>query len=176
MTAPTSPSLEHAPIATLLFGDLDAELAGTRRTLERFPEGQQDWRPHPKSMPIGALAAHLATLPDFGERILASDALDFAAQPYVQKTFGTTAELLALFDRSVAAMRPLVAATDLAALDAAWTLRYGEQVLVSDRKAPLLRTLLINHMVHHRAQLGVYYRLLDVPVPGLYGPSADEAF
>jgi uncharacterized damage-inducible protein DinB len=160
--------------ATVLFADLDAELARTRRILERYPQGNDDWRPHEKSMPIGRLAVHLATLPSFAKTMLESDELDFATRPYSPPKFRTADDLVAIFDATVAEMRPMLTAADGASLAAVWTLRAGSQVILSGRKGALIRETMISHIVHHRAQLGVYYRLLGVPVPGLYGPSADE--
>ena len=169
MTAPPMPP------ASVLFADLDQELAITRRTLERYPAGKADWKPHEKSTSLGALAVHLAMLPAFGQMILAQDEMDFIKQPYVPLPFESAADLLAIFDERVAAMRPLLAAADGPALARTWTMRAGDQVFLSAPKGALVRQLLISHIIHHRAQLGVYYRLLGVPVPSSYGPSADEA-
>jgi hypothetical protein len=167
----TAPAL--AP-ASVLFPDLDQELAITRRTLERFPEGKDGWKPHERSTSLGQLAVHLAMLPGFGQMIIESDELDFAARPYVPRPFKTAADLVAIFDEAVAGMRPLVAAADGDALARGWTMRAGEQVFLSAPKGALIRQLMISHIIHHRAQLGVYYRLLGVAVPSVYGPSADE--
>ena len=171
----TAPASSLAP-AAVLYPDLDNELATTRRTLARFPAGKNDWKPHEKSTSLGQLAVHLATLPQFGQRIVEHDEFDFAKTPYSPPPFETAADLLAIFDEAVAAMRPLLAAVDGESLARTWTLRAGDQVFIAAPKAILIRGLMINHIIHHRAQLGVYYRLLDIPVPGLYGPSADEAF
>ena len=161
--------------ASLLFPDLEQELAITRRTLERYPEGKSNWKPHEKSTSLGALAVHLAMLPAFGSMILAQDELDFVAQPYVPVPFETAADLVAIFDERVAAMRPLMAAADAPALARDWTMRAGAHVILKAPKSGLIRQLLISHIIHHRAQLGVYYRLVGVAVPSTYGPSADEA-
>ena len=157
-----------------LYTDLDEELATTRRMLERFPSGKNDWRPHEKSMTLGRLAAHVAELPQFGTMIVTSDELDFAKGGFTPTTYNTAEELLTVFDEKVKALRPALAAADSARLASPWTLRKGEQVFFSKPKAHLVRHMMINHLVHHRAQLGVYYRMLGVPVPGSYGPSADE--
>ena len=161
--------------ASVLFPDLDQELAATRRTLERYPAGNPDWKPHEKSMSLGALAVHLAMLPGFGTMILEHDELDFARHPYQPLPFESAADLVAIFDERVAAMRPLLASADGPALARSWTMRAGDHVILSAPKGGLVRQLLINHIIHHRAQLGVYYRLLGVAVPSIYGPSADEA-
>lgn len=162
-------------IADTLFADLEPELARTRKALERYPAQDAGWRPHEKSMPIGRLAVHLATLPGFAKSILEGDELDFAANPYTPPAFSSAADLVAIFDETARSIRPVVAAADAAALDRPWTLRAGDHVILTGRKADLIRELMISHMIHHRAQLGVYYRLLGVPVPRTYGPSADEA-
>jgi hypothetical protein len=106
--------------------------------------------------------------------MLESDELDFATRPYSPPKFRSAADLVGIFDTTVAEMRPVLHAADGAALEAVWTMRAGDQVILSGRKAALIREMMISHIVHHRAQLGVYYRLLGVPIPGLYGPSADE--
>jgi uncharacterized damage-inducible protein DinB len=170
-TAPTS--LDGSP-NDLLFSDLPQELAATRRVLERVPEGRADWRPHSKSTSLGNLAAHLAQLPRLARTVLTTDELDWATTPFQPPTVSTNAELLALFDEHATAMQEAVAAADWAALGKRWVMRIGDHVIVNEQKGKLIRTLGITHMAHHRAQLGVYLRLLDVPVPRTYGPSADE--
>ena len=167
MTAPAA-----VPAAQLLFGDLDHELANTRRILERVPDGRGDWQPHEKSMTLGKLAAHLAELPRFPLSMLQTDDLDLSSFRF--GSYPTTADLLAAFDEGSAALRAALAAADYDALAANWTLRMGDQVLLQGPRGALVRGLGINHLVHHRAQLGVYLRLLGIPIPGLYGPSADE--
>lgn len=142
--------------------------------LERFPTGHNDWRPHEKSMTLGRLAAHVAELPGFGTMIINTDGMDFSKREYVAKIYDTADELLAVFDEKVEALRPVLAAADSATLASLWTLRNGEQIFFTRPKGELVRGMMINHLVHHRAQLGVYYRMLGVPVPGSYGPSADE--
>lgn len=160
--------------AELLFGDLAEELARTRRVLERVPDGQPEWRPSEKSMTLGRLASHLAELPAFALAVLDADELDFAAGRYVPGTLATTAERLAMFDEGSARLRTAVEALTWEAATSRWALRFGERVIAAGPRAQQLRTLGLSHMTHHRAQLGVYLRLLGVPVPGVYGPSADE--
>lgn len=161
--------------ADLLYDDLESELAATRKTLERFPEGKTDWRPHEKSRTIGELAAHVAQLPGLGLSILTTDGLDAAKRPPLP-AIKNAADLLAIFDPLAEGLRKAIASVDLSALEKPWTLRRGEQVFFTRPKRPLMRSVLINHLIHHRAQLGVYYRLLGVPVPSIYGPTADEQF
>ena len=170
MTAPTAP----APIARTVFGDLAHELASTRRVLERVPDGNADWTPHAKSMTLGKLAAHVADMPRFTQVIVDQEELDFAKGTYHTPALATRDELLAHFDAGAASLQAAVATLDADALARTWTLRSGDHVILAAPKGALVRGMGINHLVHHRAQLGVYLRLLGVPVPGLYGPSADE--
>ena len=158
----------------LMFADVTSELASTRRVLERVPDGNNDWHPHDKSMSMGRLATHLAELPRFATMILTTDELDWAVHPYEQTVLGTTAERLALFDDLATKMQAEIAKADWEALEKEWTMRQGDQVFVKGPKAVLIRSAGVSHMAHHRAQLGVYLRLLGVPVPRVYGPSADE--
>jgi uncharacterized damage-inducible protein DinB len=158
----------------VLYEDLDREMASTRRVLERFPEDHRAWRPHEKSRPLLELAGHVAGIPGLGVMIVETEELDRRTRsPAAPPT--TAAELLAQFDTNVARLRAALAKADAPALARTWRMRMGERVLVQDTKRVLLRIMVLSHMVHHRAQLGVYYRLLNVPVPGVYGPSADEA-
>lgn len=153
--------------------DLDREIASTRRLLERYPAGKGEWQPHDKSRTLSALATHVATIPNHGANILTTAEMDVASrQPQPQKD--TATELLELFDAGVTRLKSAVADTDAATLSEHWTMRMGPRVLASEPRALLMRLMVINHLVHHRAQLGMYLRLLDVPIPGMYGPSADE--
>jgi uncharacterized damage-inducible protein DinB len=172
MTAPAA--TQTLSPAQYVFVDLEPELASTRRVLERVPDGQFDWKPHDKSMSLGRIAAHVAELPDFARMILVGDEFDFAKGQYVPVQAKTTAEVLAAFDDKAAALREAVAAATAESLAGTWTLRNGAHVIVSGNRAALARTMGMNHIMHHRSQLSVYLRLLGVPVPGLYGPSADE--
>jgi uncharacterized damage-inducible protein DinB len=163
-------------IAEILLVDFDAEMAGTRRTLERIPESDPQWKPHEKSMAIGRLALHVARLPDFWTRILTTPEVNMAKEKFPDLIFESTAHLLSELDRSAAeAKSRLVAASD-EELRRNWRLSFGDRVIVEAPRMVLYRTMFLNHLVHHRAQLGVYLRLLNVGVPGLYGPSADEPF
>jgi uncharacterized damage-inducible protein DinB len=142
--------------------------------LERYPEGKNDWRPHEKSTTLAKLASHVAGLPAFATAIVTTDSMDFMKGEYVSHSCTSRAELLDLFDSSVESLRKALQAADSDSLARTWTLRRGEHILGAGRKGEMVREVAINHMVHHRGQLGVYYRMLDVPLPGLYGPSADE--
>ncbi|MCB2408891.1 DinB family protein [Hymenobacter lucidus] len=163
-----------APIAQTLLPELDHELLLTRRMLARLPEEQFGWQPHPKSMTLGHLASHVADLLGGIDTTLKTTELDLATYDNPTPDASSRAELLErLTDNGVAASTALsnAAAEDF---DVLWTLRYGEQVILSQSRADIMRHL-ISHMIHHRGQLSVYLRLLDVPVPYIYGPSADEA-
>jgi uncharacterized damage-inducible protein DinB len=150
------------------------EAATTKRVLERVPEAHLVWKPHPKSMSLGQLALHVATLPSLVAQFLAGDASDFDAVPKAPPTVGSHAELLAAFAASTEQARSFVAdLTDERAL-ATWRLVAGARELLAAPRAAMLRSLLFNHWYHHRGQLVVYLRLLDVPVPSVYGPTADE--
>jgi uncharacterized damage-inducible protein DinB len=160
--------------AQLLYPDLRQELATTRRILERVPDDKLDFRPHDKSMTLGQLANHLTELSGLANTVLTTSELDFAARKYEPKKISTSVERLALFDTLSREFAESVEGADWSALQETWVLRMGEQIIVNDQKAKLLRTLGLSHMAHHRAQLGVYLRLVGVAVPGTYGPSADE--
>jgi len=159
--------------AALLYEDLDTEFASTRRLLERYPEEHAEWRPHERSTTLGALAAHVARLPQFAVAITETPELDLAARPYQPPVERTTAGVLAAFDAGAARAREVIQNLDFATAAGTWTFRHGDHVIFSDRRGPLLRRFLLSHIAHHRGQLSVYYRLLGVPVPGMYGPSAD---
>lgn len=160
--------------AGLLYPDLQGELASTRRVLERYPQGKADWKPHDKSMPLGNLATHIAELPMVGVFLLETDETDVSTRER-KPPANDSKLLLEAFDANVAKLNAVLATTTFAALEKSWTLKFGDKVLLAGRRSALMRTLLINHIIHHRAQLGVYYRLLGISVPGIYGPSADEA-
>ncbi len=158
----------------LLFGDFEYEVAATRRTLERFPEAHADWRPHAKSRTLAELASHVAGLGGRGADIINNDDRDLATaqRPPVLRT---ARELVETFDQGVARSREALKTLDEARVTGTWTLRAGPRVLMQGPRRVMLRTTFLSHMAHHRAQLGVDYRLLDVPVPGVYGPTADDA-
>lgn len=153
--------------------DLDREIASTRRLLERYPLGKGGWQPHDKSRTLSALATHVVNIPNHGANILTTAEMDVATrQPQPPKDSAT--ELLEAFDSGVTRLKSAIADIDAGTLRENWTMRMGPRVLVSEPRAMLMRLMVINHLVHHRAQLGVYLRLLNVPIPGMYGPSADE--
>jgi uncharacterized damage-inducible protein DinB len=163
-------------IAETLLLDFDPEMQNTRTTLERIPEeGEKPaFRPHPKSMAFGRLAVHVATLPEFGNVILTSPSIDITTIGFPDMTFHSREKLLADFEASSAKLRATLAAAPDESLQENWTLSYGEKAIASGQRALLYRTMFLNHLVHHRAQLGVYLRLNELPVPPLYGPTADD--
>lgn len=163
------PSLKEA-----VFGDLERELAVTRSVLERVPMEQFGWRPHEKSMTLGQLALHVAYLPDWATVTLAADELDVSTAPRPPAELRGREELLTHFDRHAAALREAVARFDMAAWDRPWSLRNGEQVLVTRPRSLVYRVWCVNHLIHHRGQLCLYLRLLNVPVPTVYFNTADD--
>jgi len=164
-------------ISETMLPEFDQEMANTRKVLERVPAAKFSWKPHPKSSEFGALAAHVANMPDWAGLTMQSDSFDYAppgAPPYETPKFSSTDDLLAAFDKSVAAARTALAEADDGKFLAPWTLMAGGKALMTMPRVAVIRTFVMNHTIHHRAQLGVYLRLNDIPVPGVYGPSADE--
>jgi uncharacterized damage-inducible protein DinB len=164
------------PISEMLLTEFDHEVKTTRRTLERMPEHKPDWKPHAKSMALGRLAGHVAELVGFASMIIQTDSLDFGKpdpnrKPLVAETRN---QVLEEFDRKVAEARSAIAATSDERWRENWKLTAGEQKFYDGPRIGALRLMMMNHLIHHRAQLGVYYRLNDVPLPSTYGPSADE--
>jgi uncharacterized damage-inducible protein DinB len=169
-----SANLSAVTISEVLLLDFDAEILNTRRTLERIPEGDPQWKPDEKSMPIGRLALHTARLPEFCTNILTTPGMDMAKRKFPDFIFESTEHLLAELSRTSSEAREHMAAASDADLQVNWKLSFGDRVFVDEPRMVLYRTMFLNHVIHHRAQLGVYLRLLKIPVPGLYGPSADE--
>lgn len=163
-------------ISDMLLPEFDREMAVTRNLLERVPDGQFDWKPHPKSMTLGRLAGHLAELPHWVGIALNQDSFDLSTpRPEGQQPPATREAVLSLFDAESAAARAALAGRGDGELMAPWTLLQGKQALFTMPKATVLRTFVFNHTVHHRGQFSVYLRMHDVPIPSIYGPSADEA-
>jgi uncharacterized damage-inducible protein DinB len=164
-------------LAATLLPEYDHEMAGCRKTLERLPDDQFDYKPHPKSFTLGQLGNHLATMPGWLTGTLQSTELDFSdpvAKAQMPAPVHTREALLALFDQGVAAARAALAAASDRDLEVIWTGKNEGKVLFALPRVACYRTFIMNHLIHHRAQLCVYLRLLDQPVPALYGPSADE--
>lgn len=162
--------------AQILLEDFDTEMSNTRRTLERIPEDRPGYKPHDKSMPMGKLAMHCATLPLFGSYLIEGDSMDLAApkRPHADLTFTSRQECLKQFDESAAKCRAALAAATDEHMAARWRFSFGEQLISNESRSRSFRSMCFDHLIHHVAQLGVYLRLNDIPVPALYGPSADE--
>ena len=161
------------PIVDALLPEFDHEMTTTRKVLERVPEDKFDWKPHAKSFSLGALSTHVAALPTWGAEALTRSEIDIAGgQPPTAPS--SKAGLMATFDKNVAATRSALAGKTDAELLATWTLKRGGKTIFSMPKTNVLRSFVLNHLIHHRGQLSVYLRLLDLPVPSIYGPSADE--
>jgi len=162
------------PQKDALIAELKQEAVNTRKMLERVPEDKFLWKPHEKSMTIGRLASHIAEIPVWINRTLTANEFDFATASMVRNTYENRAALLKVFDEKQAeAIAVLQNATD-EMLNETYSVRRGEQVMFSMPRKVMLRNFAFNHLIHHRGQLSVNLRLLDVPVPGMYGPSADE--
>jgi len=157
-----------------LIAELKAEAANTRKMLERVPTEKNDWKPHTKSMSLGRLSSHVAELPGWITMTMHTDGIDFSKMDYKPFIAESNEALVALHDKNVAdAITTLENATD-ADFQQPWTMRNGENIYFTLPKAVVLRTWAYNHMYHHRGQLSGYLRTLNIPVPGMYGPSADE--
>ncbi len=163
-------------ISKSLLPEFDNEMSNTRKTLERVPDEKFAWKPHEKSSPMGELATHLANLPSWGSLTLSSDAFDLAPGGVPVKTpeLSNTSAVLQKFDENVTATRAAMEAASDEELFQKWTLQRDGNTIMTLPKIAVLRGFVMNHMIHHRAQLGVYLRLNDIPVPSIYGPSADE--
>ncbi len=162
-------SQNHALIA-----EMKMEAANTRKILERVPVEKNDWKPHRKSMSLGRLATHVAEIPGWVTATMTTDELDFAKTEYKPHIAQSTQELLDILDKNVNEGVNALENSKDEDFDKMWTLRNGDQVYFTLPKKAVLRSFALSHHYHHRAQLGVYLRLLDIPIPGMYGPTADE--
>ena len=156
-------------INELLLTEFDEEVKKTRAALERVPIDKKDFAPHPKSAPLGKLAPHIAELPQFGVTILTTPELDFSKGPRADRP-----QLVKTFDDGAANARTALAKIPEAAWTEPWKLSFGDKTIFSGSRFLAYREMFLNHLVHHRAQLGVYLRLNEKPVPATYGPSADD--
>lgn len=163
------------PIAESLLPEFDRETGITRRLLERVPDGQFAWKPHEKSMTLGRLAEHLAELPGWAKISIVESGIDMATpRPPDYVPPATRAAVLAIFDRNVGEARAALNGRSDAELMAPWTLKNQGKEVFTMPKAVVLRGFVMNHLIHHRGQLSVYLRMKDVPLPSIYGPTADE--
>lgn len=156
-----------------LLAEYDHEMATTRKLLERMPDAQLAWKPHDKSMTLGGLGTHLSNIPNWGGAILEQESFDLAAAPPNLEPKGSRTEILAVFDEATKKTRALMDKTD-AEYMGRWALMRGDQEMFSMPRIAAFRSFILSHIIHHRGQMSVYLRLNDVPVPAIYGPSADE--
>lgn len=164
------------PIAESFLPEFDREMGTTRKLLERVPETLTDWKPHEKSMTLARLASHVAELPIWAETTFTTDEIDIAPKdgpPEQNVIHGTRDALLAAFDAIVPKARAAIAGASDEEMMQPWSLLAGGQTIFTLPKVAVLRSFVMNHLIHHRAQLQVYLRLQDIAVPGMYGPSAD---
>ena len=157
-----------------IIAELQQEANTTRKLLERVPEGALGWKPHEKSMTLARLASHVAELCGFIELILKQDELDFASGDYKPFVATNVAELLERFDKNISTAKDLLKSATDEQLMKSWRMRQGERVFFELPRIAVIRSMALNHVIHHRGQLSVYLRLQDVPLPSIYGPSADE--
>jgi uncharacterized damage-inducible protein DinB len=166
---------DQAPsLKELAFTDLERELKVTRAVLDRLPPEHYEWKPHAKSMSLGKLALHVSDLPDWMRVVIDQDELDAANAPRSPASLKSREELLARFDKSAAALREAVTRFDASKFNVPWSMRNGQQVMVTRDRATVYRVWCLNHMIHHRGQLCLYLRLLNVPVPTVYFNTADD--
>ena len=160
-------------ISQMLLPEFDQEMASTRKILECVPEDKFTWKPHEKSMTLGRLASHVAEMPQWTQATINEEKLELTPgmKPF---NAATRDELLTSLDQNTAAAREAIQGASDEHLGKTWSLIYGGQTIFSMPRAAVLRNMVMSHMIHHRGQLSVYLRLLEVPIPGMYGPSADQ--
>ncbi|MCO6459793.1 MAG: hypothetical protein J5I59_00180 [Saprospiraceae bacterium] len=161
-------------LSQALSGEIGHESKSTLKLLERVPDEHFDWRPHEKSMTLKALATHIAQLGGYPAIILNTDVLDFANSPIKKPEINGTVDLVRLFQNNNEDTLAALAKAGEDDFKQLWTLRVGEHIVLEAPRAIAIRQVGLNHLYHHRAQLGVYLRILNIPIPGMYGPSADE--
>jgi uncharacterized damage-inducible protein DinB len=161
-------------IREILLLDFESEMESTRKLLEALPEKFSDFKPHPKSMALDRLAGHVAQLPAWVETTVATDGLDLDMSTFVPYTPTTRKEVLDEFDKSVVKARAAIASASDEHLGKTWTFSMQGKPVFSQPRTIVLRSTVLNHLIHHRAQLGVYLRLQEIAIPGMYGPSADD--
>jgi uncharacterized damage-inducible protein DinB len=167
----------HMAIRDTILPEFDHEMETTRKTLERVPEDRPDWKPHDTSMTISRLAGHIAELVGFGAMTFQGDSFDFApgGKSQMQPTFMTSRkQLLEIFDKNVSNSRAAIAKASDEDMQKVWSLLNNGKTIVAMPRAAMLRSMVLNHIIHHRGQLSVYLRMNKAPVPSIYGPSGDE--
>lgn len=165
---------EKITLGEIIAAELEHEAAATRKMLERFPEDKADWSPHEKSMKLAHLASHIADVPNWIRPTITEEELDFSKSGYKPVHFTTARELAAHFDKGVKDALCFLQSVSDEDLMKMWRLRSGEQIFFEMPRAQVLRGMIMNHLIHHRGQYSVYLRLNGVPLPGVYGPTADE--
>ncbi len=161
-------------LGQILTAELQYEAISTRKMLERIPADKLQWQPHEKSMTVEKIAGHIVEMFGWTKEALTQDELDFATMPYTPTAYADPAELVADLDKNVANAIELLNNCSNETMAENWTMRNGEEIYFTMPKAAVMRSFVMNHIIHHRGQLSVYLRLLDIPVPPVYGPSADE--
>ena len=161
------------PLAQAILPEFDHEMANTRKTLDRVPDAKFAWKPHQKSMTLGGLATHLATINHWVEAVIGQNSFDVSTAPPTPE-LKSRQEILDAFDKNTASARKAVAGATDDQLTHPWSLLSGGHTIFTMPRIGVVRSMILNHIIHHRAQLGVYLRLNDVAVPSIYGPSADE--
>ena len=161
-------------LSEALLPEFDQEMANTRKTLERIPEDKLAWKPHEKSMPLGRLAGHVAELPGFATTTIEKDSLNLSMGEFKPLIATSRQQVLDAFDKKVAEARAAIAGASDEHMMKPWSLEFNGKTVFTMPRVAVLRSMMLNHIIHHRAQLGVYLRLNNVPVPAIYGPSADE--
>jgi uncharacterized damage-inducible protein DinB len=161
------------PFSQSLLPEFDEEMKNTRRLLECIPDGKLDYQPHPRSMSLARLASHVAQVPSWTKFTLDQEVLDMepGSKPVILES---RAELLQAFDQGVAEARQRISAASDDDWQKIWTFKVGGATVISMPRSAVMRSVIMNHLIHHRAQLGVFLRLNEVKIPGMYGPSADE--
>jgi uncharacterized damage-inducible protein DinB len=165
-------------IKEALLPEFDHEMANARKTVERIPEDKLNWKPHEKSMTLGHLVTHLTYIPSWAVHTIAEDSLDLeppGGEPLKIEPITSREDALSRLDKNVAAARDAIAGASDEHMIKPWTLLTGGKPVMTLPRIAVVRSFVMNHLIHHRAQLGVYLRLNDIPVPSIYGPSADEA-
>ena len=162
-------------IAEGMIGEFSHEAVTTRKVLERVPEDKFDWKPHEKSMSLGQLAAHVAEIPEWTPAIVDQDLFDMDASDYKPKVFTSREDLLEYFDKNVELFKDRMAGQTDEHLFGTWKMKHGGEITLEMPRVACLRGFILSHQIHHRGQLTVYLRENDVPIPSIYGPSADES-
>ena len=161
-------------LGQILMAELKHEAISTRKMLERIPADKLAWKPHEKSMSLEHLAGHIVNMFSWTNVTLKQDELDFAKSDYKPKSYAEASELVADLDKNIEDAVETLSGISNEEMAQTWTMRNGEQIYFTMPKAAVMRTFVMNHIIHHRGQLSVYLRLLDVPLPSVYGPTADE--